>query len=135
MNFFDTRTMGQSERFRRVTIIMIPLSVIIGLFFGAINDWMFGWELSVLYILVGALIGYLVLTIGRGAQKRFRYLAVVCAALAIISADVLFPVLFYQTSLIGTIQFALANVLSGPSGLISLLFRGLALGAAYQTSV
>ena len=134
MNFFDTRSMGQSERFRRAAVVMIPVSIIIGIFFGAINDWLFGWELSVLYVLVGALIGYLVLKIGRGAQPRFRYLAAVCAVVAIVVADVFYPVLIHQADLVLAVKFALSNLLSGTSGLISLLFRALAIGVAYQTS-
>ncbi len=134
MNFFDTRTMGQNERFRRVAIIIIPIAIVIGLFFQAVTDWIHV-EYSVLYILVGALIGYLVLKIGRGAQPRFRYLAVGATIVAILSADVLYPVLFYNIGIFTSLRIGLLNLLEGPSGLISILFRVLSMIAAYHSSV
>ena len=135
MNLFNTRTLSQNQRFYRILILGIPFAIILGIVYGFITSLAGGWELHVLYILMGYGIGNFVAKYGRGAQNRFKTVALVLTLIVIIIGDVIYPALAYGYPLQLMVSFTLNQFLNGISGLLSLLFRASALYFAYNNAI
>lgn len=135
MKLFDTRTLNQNERFQRALILALPISIIIGVLYALIQRVLFSMEISIVFILIGYLIANIILRIGRGAQPRFRYLAVICYILVIVIGDVLLPSLIQGSDFFVNIRWYIASLLSGFNGLISLLFRVIGGVIAYNQAI
>lgn len=135
MKLFDTRTLNQSERFKRALLLVLPISIIIGVFYSIIKGMLFSMEISIVFILIGYFVASVVLKIGRGAQLRFRYLALICYILVIVIGDVVIPTLTQGSDFFINIRWYIATLLSGFNGLISLLFRVLGGVIAYNQAI
>lgn len=135
MKLFDTRTLNQNERFQRALILVIPISIVIGILYALVQRLLFSMEISVIFIMIGYLIANVILRVGRGAQPRFRYLAVICYILVILIGDVLIPSLLQGSDFLINIRWYVASLLSGFNGLISLLFRAIGGVIAYNQAI
>lgn len=135
MNFFNTRTLSQNQRFNRIVIIGIIVAIVLGFIYGLVSDLAGGWELHVLYLVLGYMMAYVVRVVGRGVQKRFQILGAVLTLVIILIGDVVYPFVVYQIDLPIIISFTLQNYLSGISGLLSLLFRASAIYVGYNNSI
>lgn len=135
MNIFNTRTLSQNQRFQRIIPIGIVAAIILGFAYGFISDLAGGWELHVLYIILGFAIAYVVRVIGRGAQPRFQVLGAILAIIVIVIGDIIYPVVVHQLPIGLMFSYTLRNMLSGISGLLSLLFRLSAIYIAYSNSI
>ena len=135
MNIFDTRTLSQTQKFQRISIIGSIAAILLGFVYGFVSQLAGGWELHGLYLFLGYVIASLVRKVGRGAQKRFQILGAVLTLVVILVGDMLFPFLMLNASLSSIISFTLRNYLSGISGLLSLAFRASAIYVGYSNSI
>lgn len=134
MNLFDTRSMSQNQRFNRMILIGLIAAIILGFAYGLVSDLAGGWELHVLYLLIGYLIGNFVRRVGRGVQKRFQILAAVLTILVILIGDMVYPMLVNGLPFSFILSITLRNYFSGISGLLSLIFRVSAVVVAYTNA-
>ena len=134
MNIFDTRSLSQTQKFQRISIIGTVAAILLGFVYGFVSQLAGGWELHVLYLFLGYVIASLVRKVGRGAQKRFQILGAVLTLVVILVGDMLYPYLMLNASLNSIISFTL-NYLSGISGLLSLAFRASAIYVGYSNSI
>lgn len=143
MKIWNSRYLDNNQRFAAAVIAGLISAVVLGIAYGVIHS-MLSIEASVIYILIGWCIGYVIRTVGKGVHRRFAVLGAVMAFLAIWIGDICsmytvslgIPMLLspglWPTMILAWLRLYLAT---GVSSLLSLLFRIAGIYFAYTQSV
>lgn len=140
MRVFDTRHLNQNQRFAVAVAASVLSSIILGIFLGMIrkmfnygNSTLFGYTL--IHLVGGYAIGYLIQKVGRGVQQRFSVAAAIATVVMIFISiaismgfplTVLFELDFY--ALVMRAGFADAG------GLLTLIYQAIAVFLAYSNA-
>lgn len=145
---FDFTATSKRERLLKASLIGLVVAFILGVSFSVLNAMLpFGLEFSLLYLLLGFLMGKTVAHIGRGVTAEFAYLAAILTFIMLLTADVttVLLVVGWQNLSFATIAFVLKytyfgtllELIGGQNVLnngLFLLFRIFAIFVAYNYS-
>ena len=138
---FNERALTRNQRFLRALLYGTLVSVGLCVAYGLISS-LLGIEFSYAFVGIGYLIGMTIQKKGRGVQVKFSVLAAVLAVLTFVFADLIawfgFSVFMSPEYFLFGLK-AWASVMldissGGISGMLSLLFRGFGVVAAYQSA-
>ena len=118
---FNKHALTRNQRFMRALLYGTLVSVGLCIAYGLISS-LLSIEFSYAFVGIGYLIGLTIQKMGRGVQVKFSVLAAVLA------------VLTFVFGLKTWINLMMNFSTGGVSGLISLLFRGFGVIAAYQSA-
>ena len=138
---FNKRALTRNQRFVRAVLFGALASVGLCVGYGLISS-LLSIEFSYAFVGIGYLIGLTIQKMGRGVQIHFSVLAAVLAVLTFVFADLIAWFGFGVFSSFDFLVFGLKAWASmmldftsgGISGLISLVFRGFGVIAAYQNA-
>jgi hypothetical protein len=138
LKVFNTNSLGQNERFKKALLFGIPSSILLAIFL-AIIQRLLSIRFSLLYILIGFLIAYILKKYGKGVQIRFSYLGAILTLISILLGDALTltGTLVFQnpTILIQGLTITLRSWVSpNINNLLAMLFRIYAIYYAYNNS-
>jgi hypothetical protein len=133
---YNKDALTRNERFQNAVVVGIGATVGLTLVYGFITS-LLSLEFSVLYMLMGYVIGLVIQKAGRGVQVRFSVLAAICAFFCFFIGDMIsifgFAVLVSPSMWFDAVRIILSIWLSGLdiSTLLSLAFRVLGIYFAY----
>jgi hypothetical protein len=138
---FNKHALTRNQRFMRALLYGTLVSVGLCIAYGLISS-LLSIEFSYAFVGIGYLIGLTIQKMGRGVQVKFSVLAAVLAVLTFVFADLIAWFGFGVFSSLEYFVFGLKTWVNlmmnfstgGVSGLISLLFRGFGVIAAYQSA-
>lgn len=138
---FNKHALTRNQRFMRALLYGTLVSVGLCIAYGLISS-LLSIEFSYAFVGIGYLIGLTIRKMGRGVQVKFSVLAAVLAVLTFVFADLIawfgFGVFsspeYFMSGLKTWINLMMNFSTGGVSGLISLLFRGFGVIAAYQSA-
>ncbi len=138
---FNKHALTRNQRFMRALLYGTLVSVGLCIAYGLISS-LLSIEFSYAFVGIGYLIGLTIQKMGRGVQVKFSVLAAVLAVLTFVFADLIawfgFGVFsspeYFVFGLKAWVSLMLDFSSGGISGLISLLFRGFGVIAAYQSA-
>ncbi len=137
LKIYNKSAITQNERFKKALIFGILAAVGLTAVYVLINNVLKTVEFSIIFILLGYAIGYVVKTTGRGVQTKFSVLAAVLCFLIIVFGDLFtfFPsIIFYPQSWIAGLGIVFSSYASiSMSTILSLLFRVYAIYVAYNS--
>lgn len=138
---FNKGALTRNQRFLRAVLFGTLASAILCIVYGLISS-LLRIEFSYAFVAIGYLIGLTIQKMGRGVQMQFSVLAAVLAVLTFVFADL---IAWYGFGVFSSLEFLMFGIRSwasvmlnftsgGVSGLISLVFRGFGVIAAYQSA-
>ena len=138
---FNKHALTRNQRFMRALLYGTLVSVGLCIAYGLISS-LLSIEFSYAFVGIGYLIGLTIQKMGRGVHVKFSVLAAVLAVLTFVFADLIAWFGFGVFSSLEYFVFGLKTWVNlmmnfstgGVSGLISLLFRGFGVIAAYQSA-
>ena len=138
LRIFNTTSLSQNERFYKAVIYGIPTSIIIAVVFSLIQRLLM-FRLSIVYLLIGYLIAFVIRKQGRGVQLKFAILGAVLTVFAIYFGDLLtyYGVFIFQNPTLllnGSIIILKSWLDPNFNNLLGLLFRVYAVYYAYLHS-
>lgn len=135
---YNTSAISNKHRFYQAVGAGLIAAIAIGILYGLFMS-MIHLQSSLLFLLVGYAISWVILKVGRGVQSKFSILGAICAILAIVIADLIMiyglPILFTPQLWAKGIVYLLHYYFTpGIHSILSVIFRLAAIGVAYQYS-
>ncbi len=135
---YNKRALTRNERFIKALIYGGLATLGMALVYGIVSS-ITPFEFSIVYVLFGYGIGYVIRTMGRGVQPRFSVLGAVLAILCFLVGDLLsmygMGLLLHPIVLIQGIFFIIPSYLSANlNSILGLAFRAYGVYAAYISS-
>lgn len=130
MNIFKPGLMNNQQRWTRALIFGIPIGILAGALYFLVSKLLGNYEISLIFILIGYGVAWLIQQVSHGAQTKFKILAVICYVIAVFVGDILMEVIINGYPL-GLLTQAYFQYLLSPSGLVALGFRLLGAVVAY----
>ena len=138
MQVFNSQLLTNRQRWILALVVGIPFTLLFAIVFGWINQRL-SFELEILYIGVGYIIGYVIQKVGRGVEPKFSYLAVILTVLLFLISDAIeffgVGILLSPSEYGNAISYCIQSLLSlNVSSLLRLLFRAAGAYMAYQNA-
>lgn len=122
MNFLKPGPLSTSKRLNRALAFGIPIGIVIGVIHYFVREMLGGFELSLIYILVGYAVGQAIQYVSHGVGIKFRYITVGVYIIAMLVTDVVMPSLLWGISPLAYLVPYLQSMLNA-GGLLSVAFR------------
>lgn len=130
MSFLKPGPLNMSQRFQRALLFSVPIAIVIGILHFIVRRMLGGFELSLVYMIVGYLIALSLQYVSHGSGQKFRLLAVGVYILALLVSDVFIPAIVYHIDVIAYLQSYFRQLLDSGS-LVSSAFKVVGALVAY----
>lgn len=138
LRIFNTNSLGQKQRFYKAIAYGIPTAIILAITFSFVQKILM-LRLSILYLVIGYAIAYVIRKQGRGVQPKFALLGATLTLLCMLFGDLLTfygLLVFKDITLLSTGTILILRSWFSPNlnNLLSLAFRAYAVYYSFMNS-